>query len=103
MNSTLPMSKPIGIYEARTHLSQIFDDLVNGRCGPVPITRRGTKTAYLVLEPPMAESRHRKSIIGCMEGRFRHLTREDIKLTPEEIDEHFGERRFAAKEARISR
>ena len=102
MNSTLPMSDPIGIYEARTHLSQIFDDLVNGRCGPVPITRRGTKTAYLVLEPPMAESRHRKSI-GCMEGRFRHLTREDIKLTPEEIDEHFGEKRFAAKKARISR
>ncbi len=103
MNSTLPMSNPIGIYEARTHLSQIFDDLVNGRCGPVPITRRGTKTAYLVLEPPMVESRHRKSIIGCMEGRFRHLTREDIKLTPEEIDEHFGEKRFAAKKARISR
>ena len=57
MNSTLPMSKPIGIYEARTHLSQIFDDLVNGRCGPVPITRRGTKTVYLVVEPPTVESR----------------------------------------------
>ena len=103
MNSTLPMSKPIGIYEARTHLSQIFDDLVNGRCGPVPITRRGTKTVYLVVEPPTVESRPRKSIIGCMEGRFRHINWEETEFTPEEIDELFGEKRFAAKEVRIAR
>lgn len=101
MSSALPMSKPVGLYEARTHFSQIFDDLVNGRCGPVPITRRGAKTVYLVAEPPTPQP-PRKSIIGCMEGRFRHLTREDVKLTPEEIDELFGEKRFAEKEKRLA-
>ena len=30
MGNNLPMSKPIGIYEAKTHFSQIVDDLVNG-------------------------------------------------------------------------
>ena len=101
MSSALPMSKPVGLYEARTHFSQIFDDLVNGRCGPVPITRRGAKTVYLVAEPP-APQPPRKSIIGCMEGKFRHINWEETEFTDEEIDELFGEKRDKAKEARLA-
>ena len=103
MGNNLPMSKPIGIYEAKTHFSQIVDDLVNGRCGPVPVMRRGKQAIYLVTEPPAAAVPAKpKSIIGCMEGQFRHINWEDTELTEEEIDELFGEKRDAAKEARLA-
>ncbi len=103
MSNNLPISKPIGIYEAKTHLSQIVDDLVNGRCGPVPVMRRGKQAVYLVTELPTATAPAKpKSIIGCMEGQFRHIDWKDTELTENEIDELFGEKRDAVKEARLA-
>jgi hypothetical protein len=97
------MSKPIGIYEAKTHFSQIVDDLVNGRCGPVPIMRHGKQAVYLVTELPAATTPTKpKSIIGCMKGLIGDIDLKDTELTEEEIDELFGEKRDIEKEKRIS-
>ena len=100
---TLPYAKPIGVYEAKTHFSKIVDDLVNGRCGPVPVLRHGKKAVFIVTDEALSpQPPAPKSIIGCMEGKFRHLEREDVKLTPEEVERLFGETRFAAKDTRLA-
>ena len=104
MGNNLPMSKPIGIYEAKTHFSQIVDDLVNGRCGPVPVMRRGKQAVSLATEPPSAATLAKpKSIIGCMKGLIGDIDLKDTELTEEEIDELFGEKRDIEKEKRMSR
>lgn len=38
----------IGLFDAKTHLSRIVDDLLNGRTGPVSILRRGKPAAVVV-------------------------------------------------------
>lgn len=101
MSNSLPMSKPIGIYEAKAHFSQIVDDLVNGRCGPVPIMRRGKQAVYIATEPPSPPAKP-KPIFGCMKGMIGDIDLEDIELTRKEIDEMFGEKRDKAKEARLA-
>ena len=53
--NTLPYAKPIGVYEAKTHFSKIVDDLVNGRCGPVPVLRHGVD-GLLVKEGVILQS-----------------------------------------------
>ena len=38
----------IGLFDAKTHLSRLVDDLVNGRRGPISILRRGKPAAVVV-------------------------------------------------------
>ena len=38
----------IGLFDAKTHLSRLVDDLVNGRRGPFFILRRGKPAAVVV-------------------------------------------------------
>ena len=103
MKKQLPISKPIGLYEAKTHFSKIVDDLVNGRCGPVPVTRHGKQAVYIFTSNALPEPPPKpKSIIGCMKGQLRDLDLADIELTDGEIDEMFGEKRDKAKESRLA-
>ena len=99
----LPLSKPIGLYEAKTHFSKIVDDLVNGRCGPVPVMRHGKQAIFMFTSDSLPEPPKKpKSIIGCMAGQLGNIDLEDIELTEDEIDELFGEKREKAKEARLA-
>lgn len=93
MGNKLPMSKPIGIYEAKTHFSQIVDDLVNGRCGPVPIMRLGKQAVYLVTELSSPELTQKPKIqFGIGKGRYQIV--DDIDEANDEVL-----KLFAAEEA----
>lgn len=93
MGNNLPMSKPIGIYEAKTHFSQIVNDLVNGRCGPVPIMRHGKQAVYLVTELPSPKLTQKPKIrFGIGKGRYQIV--DDIDEANDEVL-----KLFAAEEA----
>ncbi len=90
MGNTLPISKPIGIYEAKTHFSQIVDDLVNGRCGPVPVMRRGKQAVFIIPELPAAELTQRPKIkFGIGKGRY-HIV-DDIDAANDEVLKLFSD------------
>lgn len=94
MSNSLPMSKPIGIYEAKAHFSQIVDDLVNGRCGPVPIMRRGKQAVYIATDPPFPPAFREKPTIQFGIGKGKYQIVDDIDAANDEIL-----RLFAAEEA----
>ena len=57
----------IGFYEARTRLSELLDDVANGK--QVLITRRG-KPAAVISPPPKQELANVSEVVGDM-LRFR--------------------------------
>ncbi|MBQ3810102.1 MAG: type II toxin-antitoxin system Phd/YefM family antitoxin [Kiritimatiellae bacterium] len=63
----------IGLFDAKTHFSQIVDDLLNGRRGPVSILRRGKPAAVVV---PVGWYRERAGgasgiRLGLAKGKYR--------------------------------
>ena len=63
----------IGLFDAKTHLSRIVDDLLNGRSGPVSILRRGKPAAVVV---PVGWYRERAGgasgiRLGLAKGKYR--------------------------------
>ena len=63
----------IGLFDAKTHLSRIVDDLLNGRTGPVPILRRGRPAAVVVPVDWYRERAGGSSGIrlGLAKGKYR--------------------------------
>lgn len=63
----------IGLFDAKTHLSRIVDDLLNGRSGPVSILRRGKPAAVVV--PVDWYRKHARSAsgirLGLAKGKYR--------------------------------
>jgi prevent-host-death family protein len=57
----------IGFYEARTHLSELLDQVARGK--NVLITRRGKPVA--VLSPPRSEPRDVKEVIAALKALRR--------------------------------
>ena len=53
----------MGFYEARTHLSELLDDVAKGK--KVLITRRG-KPAALIGPPPKQRQRHVRQVVQEM-------------------------------------
>ena len=81
--------KHVGIFEAKTHLSSLVDEVENG--GEVVITRHGKPVAKLVRAEerlsPEAVERRRKALDRLSEigDRMRlNLTHEEIKRRIEE-------------------
>ena len=93
MKKQLPISKPIGLYEAKTHFSKIVDDLVNGRCGPVPVMRHGKQAVYIFTSDSLPEPPPKPAIrYGIGKGRYQII--DDIDEANDEVLEL-----FAAEEA----
>jgi prevent-host-death family protein len=61
----------IGFYEARTHLSQLLDEVAKGRS--LLITRRG-KPAALLSPPPGEEGKDVKRVLAAMKALRRGNT-----------------------------
>lgn len=61
------------LFDAKTHLSRIIAELVDGTEQEVRITRHGTPVARLTAIKPVETSKR----IGCAEGKF---------VVPEDID-----------------
>ena len=80
---TLPYAKPIGVYEAKTHFSKIVDDLVNGRCGPVPVLRHGKKAVFIVTDDALADKTRPKLRFGLGKGRYKIV--DDIDEANDEV------------------
>ncbi len=80
---TLPYAKPIGVYEAKTHFSKIVDDLVNGRCGPVPVLRHGKKAVFIVTDDALANTPRPKLRFGLGKGRYKIV--DDIDEANDEV------------------
>ncbi len=80
---TLPYAKPIGVYEAKTHFSKIVDDLVNGRCGPVPVLRHGKKAVFIVTDDALANTTRPKLRFGLGKGRYKIV--DDIDEANDEV------------------
>jgi prevent-host-death family protein len=83
------MTKQVGIFEAKTHLSSLIDEVEKGR--EVVITRHGKPVARLVPTAqrlsPEAVERRRKALMGLREIGDRlklDLSREEIKARIEE-------------------
>ena len=63
----------IGLFDAKTHLSRIVDDLLNGRTGPVSILRRGKPAAVVVP----VDWYHERAVgtsgirLGLAKGKYR--------------------------------
>ncbi len=76
----LPVADSIGVFEAKTHFSRIVDDVMNGRCGPVPVLRRGKAAVYIVSTPFFhhAAAPQPRIRIGLAKGKF---------TVPDNIDE----------------
>ena len=79
----LPYAKPIGVYEAKTHFSKIVDDLVNGRCGPVPVLRHGKKAVFIVTDDALADMPRPKLRFGLGKGRYKIV--DDIDEANDEV------------------
>lgn len=62
----------IGFYEARTHLSQLLDQVARGK--KVLITRHG-KPATVLGPPPAAEKRDVKQVIEEFKAYSKHQGR----------------------------
>ena len=60
----------IGFYEARTHFSQLLDEVANGK--KILITRRGKPAALLTPPPREAEVDVREVIRQMKEFRRQH-------------------------------
>ena len=80
---TLPYAKPIGVYEAKTHFSKIVDDLVNGRCGPVPVLRHGKKAVFIVTDDALANKPRPELRFGLGKGRYKIVA--DIDEANDEV------------------
>jgi prevent-host-death family protein len=81
--------KKVGIFEAKTHLSSLVDEVEKG--GEVIITRHGKPVAKLVraqerLSPEAAERRQRalKRLIEIGDRLNLNLSQEEIKARIEE-------------------
>ncbi len=80
---TLPYAKPIGVYEAKTHFSKIVDDLVNGRCGPVPVLRHGKKAVFIVTDEALSPQSRFEVRFGLGKGRYNIV--DDIDAANDEV------------------
>lgn len=83
--------KQIGIFEAKTHLSALLDEVEKG--GEVTITRHGKPVARLVqvdTEVTPEDMEKRRAAIA----QLRNIAREiDLRVTPEEVKEWIDEGR----------
>lgn len=77
-----PMTKSVGVHEAKTHLSRLLQDVAAG--DEIVITRRGEEVARLV-----APTSDRQPRFGIDEGRFTVPDDFDAPMTEEELAE-FG-------------
>jgi len=75
----------VSLFNAKTHLSRIVEDLLSGREDRVVIARRG-KPAVLVTSAAHADTSHR---IGLAKGRFE--VPDDIDRCNPQIASLFGE------------
>ncbi len=72
------MTKSVGVHEAKTHLSQLLDDVSAG--GDVVITKRGRPVAKLVaISAP-------ERVFGLDEGRFAVPDDFDAPLPDDVLD-----------------
>lgn len=74
----------VGFYEARTHLSELLDQVARGKT--VLITRRG-KPAALLSPPPKEEPRDVKQIIEEFKAYSKRQGRTLGGITPRELIE----------------
>jgi prevent-host-death family protein len=73
------MTKSVGVHEAKTHLSELLDDVAGGQ--EVLITRRGEPAALLVAIP----TRSRRAF-GIDRGRLAIREDFDAPLNDEVLD-----------------
>ena len=77
--------KTVGAYEAKTHLGQLLDEVVNGES--ITITRHGAPVAQLVPPPDAQRADVGKLIEEWLEYRKEHDIRLDGLTIRELIDE----------------
>jgi prevent-host-death family protein len=75
----------IGFYEARTHLSELLDQVAKGK--KVLITRRGKPAALLVPPPPEADRDVSEVVREMLEFRDREGPTLGDKVTVRELIE----------------
>ena len=77
-----------GMFEAKTHFSQLVDELVSGRTDCVRVSRRGTPVVQITIirdDPP------KRPKLGIAKGKFRLPTWEEDKAMDREIEGMFTE------------
>jgi prevent-host-death family protein len=74
----------IGFYEARTHFSELLDQVAKGK--QVLITRRG-KPAALLSPPPAAEAKDLKQVIEEFKAYSKRQGRTLGGVSPRELIE----------------
>lgn len=83
--------KQVGIFEAKTHLSALLDEVEQG--GEVTITRHGKPVARLVqvhAEVTPEEMEKRRAAIARLRARAKEI---NLQVTQEEIKEWIEEGR----------
>ena len=99
----MPTTTPIkmNVNEAKAKFSSLLAGVE--RTGqPVTILRYGHPVAQVVPMLPKNQPKP-KRIFGCMKDKLKDFDWDAWEFTPEELDELFGEKRFAAKEKRLSK
>jgi len=76
-----------GMFEAKTHFSQLVDELVSGRTDCVRVSRRGVPVVQITIirnDPP------KRPKIGFAKGRFHLPSWEEDKAMDREIEKMFA-------------
>ena len=76
-----------GMFEAKTHFSQLVDSLVSGRTDCVRVSRRGIPVVQITIIRKEAPVRPR---LGFAKGRFRLPTWDEDKAMDREIENNFA-------------
>jgi prevent-host-death family protein len=76
--------KKISLFDAKTHFSQVIDDVSSGRSDGFVVTRHGKPVARITAET----TRPASSRIGIAKAKF--VVPEDIDLRAEEAAALFG-------------
>jgi len=77
-----------GMFEAKTHFSQLVDELVSGRTDCVRVSRRGKPVVQITIIRDVPSGRPR---LGIAKGKFRLPTWEEDKAMNREIEGMFAE------------
>ena len=76
-----------GMFEAKTHFSQLVDSLVSGRTDCVRVSRRGVPVVQITIVRKDASLRPR---LGVAKGKFRLPTWEEDRAMDREIEGAFA-------------
>lgn len=76
----------IGMFEAKTHFSQLVDDLLEGKTDYISVMRRGKPVVRIVLEETKSKVK-----IGLSKGKWKSRSWEEEKSLDNEVEAMFDE------------